>query len=201
VTVTEGPAEPRQTAGAGEEAARARPPRPRFCGFTPRRCVGNLLIVGGFVGLLLYLHFRVIRVAYVPSGSMQPTIRPADRVLIALGAYHHSPPEAGDIIAFWSPERGEYETKRVIGVAGDQIAIVGGFVFRNGHVLPEPYIAEPMFVERPIRREVPEGQLFVMGDNRNGSEDSRDYGSIRRSEVMGRVFFRILPIRRFGPVR
>ncbi|MBM3477479.1 MAG: signal peptidase I, partial [Armatimonadetes bacterium] len=65
----------------------------------------------------------------------------------------------------------------------------------------EPYIAEPMVRERPVAGRLDPDELFVMGDNRNHSEDSRDYGPIRESQVKGRIFYRIWPLSRAGRVR
>jgi signal peptidase I len=158
----------------------------------------NLLVVGGFIGCLLYLHLRVVRVAYVPTKSMAPTLQVGDRVLVYLGAYRRRPPQHGDIIVFRPPHRSGYEVKRVIAVGGDTLVIMWGLAFRNGHALIEPYIAKPMVFERPLGGRLKPGQLFVMGDNRNDSEDSRDWGPVDEKRVLGRVFFRLLPLSRAG---
>jgi signal peptidase I len=165
------------------------------------RPIINILAVGALVAGLLYVHTRVVRVAYIPTGSMIPTLRPGDRVLISLGAFRHRSPQRGDIVAFWDPDSGDYQVKRVIAVHGDSISIYWGVVFLNGEVLREPYVARPMLPEHPLIREVGEGELFVMGDNRNASEDSRDNGPISQDAVLGRVFFRILPLRSGGKIR
>ncbi|MGQ9731162.1 MAG: signal peptidase I [Candidatus Zipacnadales bacterium] len=161
----------------------------------------DLVAVGGLVAAIVFLYVRVVRVAYVYSGSMRPTINPGDRVLIFLGAYRNRTPQHGDIVAFWAEDAGDYEVKRVIGVGGDTIVTGLGLVFRNGKRLDEPYIADPMIPEELSETKVPQGELFLMGDNRNGSEDSRDYGPIREDQVLGKVFFRILPVGRIGRVK
>jgi signal peptidase I len=158
----------------------------------------NVLAVGALIGLLVYLHLRVVQVAYVPSESMAPTLLPSDRLLVDLRAYRRHSPAYGDIIIFRSPKGTDYEVKRVIGTGGDEITIIWGLVFRNGHRLVEPYLSRPMLMEIPSEWTVQPGELFVMGDNRNHSEDSRDWGPLSEKRVLGRAFYRILPLGRAG---
>jgi signal peptidase I len=105
------------------------------------------------------------------------------------------------VIAFWDPARGELEVKRVIAVGGDEVIVGGGMVIVNGQRLDEPYLREPMLREIPLGGRLAEDQLFVMGDNRNGSEDSRDFGPLAYDRVMGRLVYRILPLNRAGPLK
>ncbi len=190
-------------AGAGEtpEEAEGRGPTPARGRLATYRAIINICAVGGLVAGLLYLHTRVVRVAYIPTGSMTPTLRPGDRVLVNLAAYRRHPPQQGDIVAFWDPLSEEHQVKRVIAVAGDVVSIHWGVVFLNGKLQREPYVTQPMLPEAPFSEEIKPGQLFVMGDNRNASEDSRDNGPINEAAVLGRVFFRILPLRSAGSVR
>ena len=160
----------------------------------------DLLAVGALLALLAYLHTRVVRVALVTSGSMMTTVNPGDRLLIHLGAYKDEPPQRGDVIAFWHDDPGDYEVKRVVAVGGDTIVVGWGLVFLNGQILDEPYIRRPMLLERRVEAVLADGELFVMGDNRNSSGDSRDFGSIYEEKVLGRVFQCILPLERIGPV-
>jgi signal peptidase I len=161
----------------------------------------DLLAVGALVAVLLYLHTRVVRVVYVTTGSMMTTINPGDRLLVHLSAYNDHPPRRGDIVAFWAEDEGDYEVKRVIAVEGDVLTILWGAVLLNAEPLEEPYISQAMLPEQPAAYPLKQGELFLMGDNRNESEDSRDYGPVYRDRVMGRVFYRILPLGRIGPVR
>jgi len=183
--------------GAPEDAEAPPAPKPK----RHESWLLNAVVVAAFIALLAYLYVRVVRVGYIPTGSMRPTIQAGDRVLIHVGAYRHAHPKRGDVVAFWSDREKEYEVKRVIGIAGDRLFVGGGFVLRNGELLNEPYLPEPMIRERPVRGMVPDGHLFVMGDNRNESEDSRDYGPVREDRVLGRLFLRILPLSRSGRVR
>jgi signal peptidase I len=184
---------PEEAEGRGRTPARGR--------LGPYRAIINICAVGGLVAGLLYLHTRVVRVAYIPTGSMTPALRPGDRALVNLAAYRRHPPQRGDIVAFWDPSSKEHQVKRVIATAGDVISIHWGVVFLNGKLLREPYVTQPMLPETPLNKEIEPGQLFVMGDNRNASEDSRDNGPIGEDAVLGRIFFRILPMRNAGFVR
>jgi len=161
----------------------------------------DIAAVGGLILVLVYLHTRVVQVVYVSTGSMRPTIQPGDRLLMSVGAYRKAKPKHGDIIAFWAEGQGEYEVKRVVGVPGDEMFVGGGVVVRNGQRLKEPYVPEPMVREIPVGARLREGELWVMGDNRNGSEDSRDYGPILEKDLKGRIFYRILPLGRAGRVK
>jgi len=163
-----------------------------------RRLVIDLAAVGLLVCVLAYVHTRVVRVVYVTTGSMMPTVVPGDRMLMHLGAYGDHPPRRGDVIAFWLQDKSEYEVKRVIAVEGDTLNVFWGAVFVNGEQLNESYIRQPMQLEPPTRAEVGPGELFLMGDNRNSSEDSRDYGPVAADQVLGRVFYRLLPLGRAG---
>ncbi len=154
-----------------------------------------------FVGFLAYLHLRVVQVAYVPSESMAPTLTRGDRLLVSLGATRHHPPRRGDVIVFRSARDGGYEVKRVIGIGGDEIVTIWGQVYRNGQRLQESYIKHRMVMERPGRWTVPQGSIFVMGDNRNHSEDSRDWGPLQDRQILGRVVYRILPLSRAGEIK
>ncbi len=135
---------------------------------------------------LWHLFTHVVRFGYVFSASMEPTFAEGDWYILRLDAYRNHDPERGDIIVFADAE-GEPYLKRVIAVGGDEIAIVGGVVWLNGRPLNEPYLKERAQPERPIMGEVGDGQLCVLGDNRNFSADSRDTGFVATTEVMGRV--------------
>ncbi|MCE5217308.1 signal peptidase I, partial [bacterium] len=97
------------------------------------------------------------------------------------------------------PQGHEILIKRVLGVGGDWISVVNGHAWVNGEWLVEPYIKKaPDLPERPVFTRVPDGQLFLMGDNRNLSEDSRDIGTLAAKQVIGRATRIIWPVKRRG---
>ena len=155
------------------------------------------------VTIILLLFVFLGRTATVSGPSMQPTLYSGDRLLLwEMGAWD---PAYGEIVVIDRTQSGEPPIiKRVIGKAGDHIDIdfTQGTVFRNGALLEEPYIQEPTFTNRGMEfpLTVPEGYLFVMGDNRNHSSDSRDpaIGLIDLRRVMGKAVFRFSPAKDAG---
>ena len=144
--------------------------------------VGSLLTTA--VGATIITE-ALARPYVVPTGSMLPTIREGDRVLADLLDARVKAPERGEVVIITSRE-GIRLCKRVIGVGGDLLEIRAGQLLVNGKPVEEKYVVEPMKDDMPAFR-VPEGQLFVMGDNRNNSRDSRAYGTLPASAVQGRV--------------
>jgi len=156
--------------------------------------VGGLLLVLVALGLLFL--YRTMRFGAITSESMEPTLKPGDYYVIRIDAYRQSKPEHGDIVVIRHPQKRELLVKRVVGVEGDQLFVLFGRVWRNGAWIDEPYIAEqPGVRERPSPVVVPKGQLYLLGDNRNHSEDSRDMGTLPAEDVVGRVSAVVLPWR------
>lgn len=156
-----------------------------------------------FALALWHLFTHVVRFGYVTSRSMEPTLQPGDYYILALNAYREgSVPERGDIIVYYNYDGTPY-VKRVIARGGETIILIGGRVWLNGALLAEPYLKERPFPARPIAVTVPQNHVFVLGDNRNLSEDSRDLGPIPLDRVMGRVTRIVWPLSRarvFTPV-
>jgi signal peptidase I len=136
----------------------------------------------------------------VPSGSMEPTVRVGDRVLVNKLAYglrvpltdvyltRFAVPARGDVVVLLSPENGIVLLKRVVAVPGDRVQVAGGMVAING--VPEP--THPLALENgggpafgPIT--VPPDQFLVLGDNRGNSHDGRSFGFVRRGAILGRA--------------
>ena len=129
----------------------------------------------------------------VDGFSMVPTLQNGEYVLVNRLAYRNSLPERGDIIVFASPQVSDLDLiKRVIGLPGDTIRISGGEVRVNNQVLDEPYIAAaPIYTGE---WSVPEGNLFVLGDNRNDSSDSHAWGLLPIENVIGKAILIYWPI-------
>ena len=150
------------------------------------------------ISIILFLGINLVTARIrIESVSMENTLHPGNAVLVNRLAYRFSLPERGDIIVFDPPfESPEPYIKRVIGLPGDEISIRDGTVFVNGTVIPEPYLRE-----RPAARGtwvVPEGSVFVMGDNRNNSSDSRNWGPVPDKNIIGRAVFVYWPLDEMG---
>jgi signal peptidase I len=146
----------------------------------------------------------IVEPFYIPTASMVPTLEIGDRVLANKAIYRFAEPERGDIVVFESiDEKGDL-VKRVVGLPGDKIAIKGGRLFVNDMLRREPYVVNKTCVRGlpktcsygPVT--VPPGHVFVMGDNRLNSEDSRFFGPVPKGNVVGEVFLRLWPPYRLG---
>ncbi len=154
--------------------------------------------------VLLVLFTFAVRIVHVDGDSMLPTLTDGERLLISSVPYT---PRRGDIVV---TDRytgyGRVLVKRVIGCPGDTIDIDfdAGVVYRNGEPLEEPYTAAPTWLAEgtafPLT--VPEGCVFLMGDNRNDSLDSRspEIGCIDARDVLGKVLLRLTPLQKLGAV-
>jgi signal peptidase I len=131
----------------------------------------------------------------IPSESMAPTLRPGDHVLVEKLSYRFGSPRRGDLVVFRSPDGGSLAVKRIVGLAGDRVAIEDGVLAIDGHLQREPYVDQKSVDSvyfGPIV--VPRGDVFVMGDNRADSHDSRDYGAVPRGALIGRVVTTLWPL-------
>lgn len=134
----------------------------------------------------------VIQIAWVPSGSMETTL-PTKSVLFGW----HLPylladpvPERGDVVTFWNEELGKVLVKRVIGLPGEEVSFSGGYVYIDGVRLEEPYLPVQGVTESENTFTVPEGCIFVLGDNRTGSHDSRFWADpyVPVEEILAKPF-------------
>jgi len=108
----------------------------------------------------------------------------------------------GDIVVIRETDAKEYIVKRIAGVAGDRLSVQNGALYINGEYASEPYIAEPMVYTVNPEVLVGEGQVFVLGDNRNDSDDSSvDRRTYSVADIVGKVRLRYYPYRKFGPLR
>jgi len=133
----------------------------------------------------------------VDGFSMEPTLRNGEFVIVNKLAYKLGSPAVGDVIVFHYPRDPSQEyIKRVIGLPGDQVKVSGGQVFVNDKLLEEPYIASPPRYNS--QWEVPAGGLFVLGDNRNNSSDSHNWGTVPLENIIGKALFVYWPPDQWG---
>ncbi len=150
------------------------------------------------LAIALFLRTFIVEPRFIPSGSMEPTLQVGDRILVDKISQHWQEPQRGDILIFYPPKSPAVEDntkayiKRLIGLEGDRIAVKNGKVYRNDEPLDEPYIAEaPKYNMRPVT--VPKGHYWMMGDNRNHSNDSHIWGFLPKENVIGKATIRFFP--------
>jgi signal peptidase I len=157
-----------------------------------------VIVVAALVAALLIKTF-LLQAFYIPSDSMNPTLVQRDRVLVNKLSYHFHDVHRGDIVVFERPP-GETDPKikdlikRVIGLPGDTVEGRDGAILIDGRILREPYVAKNSPMSDFPARAIPKGQYWVMGDNRGNSKDSRVFGPISKSLIVGRAFIRVWPI-------
>ncbi len=162
------------------------------------RSIASILIMIAAVVVIVFALRTFIFVPYeIPSGSMEDTIKVGDMVFSEKVTYYTRSPQYGDIVTFQDPEvAGRTLIKRVIATEGQTVNLVDGYVFVDGVKLDEPYTqgkpSYPLYrtannVDVAFPYTVPEGEIWVMGDNRTSSQDSRYFGSIKASSITGRA--------------
>ena len=171
----------------------------------PALRVASAVMVCTFWPLVLVLAFALSPLALyrVPSRSMEPTIEPGDLLIVDTWAYTRTLPERGDIVIFTAPGPGVREyVKRVVGLPEEPLRVVGHRVRVNGKALAEPYVridpVPPDLLELPDvgPLEVAPGHLYVLGDHRTHSVDSRNFGPVPFPLVRGRVLCVVWPLAR-----
>ena len=142
----------------------------------------------------------VMEAFWIPSGSMIPTLQINDRVLVNKFIYRFTEPERGDIVVFESVDNSEQDLiKRVVGLPGDEISVRSGKLFVNGEPQEESYVNQKLpDVSFFAKTTVPEDHVFVMGDNRANSQDSRVFGPLPEENIEGEAFLRFWPPGRIG---
>lgn len=154
-----------------------------------------VLVAIAFV-LSLGIRAAVAEVRYIPSGSMEPTIYTGDKVLTLKFPYLFSDPKRGDIVVFTPPDlvsnpKGVPFIKRLVGLPGDSVEVRQGVLRVNGKVFRVPGIPIPSYNYGP--EVVPEGQVFVLGDNRNKSYDSHIWGFVDEDRIIAKAWVVIWP--------
>lgn len=197
-------------------------PAPRRSNAAARISLDVLIVVA--LVALFSVTFRT-RTFYIPSVSMVPTLQVRDVLLVDEVAYRLRPPADGEIAVFTPPlnPHGADFVKRVIGTPGESIQIVNGLVYRDGSALREPHENQPPSYDLAIAKygiyvngrrldrhaanvpertlwqapdRIPKGFYFVLGDNRNYSDDSHVWGFVPRAAFVGRAFLILWPLRR-----
>lgn len=181
-----------------------------------------LILIVAFALVFLVVRPYVVEAFYIPSESMVPTLEIGDRVLVNKFIYRFTEPERGDVVVFKTPEgvdnsvdgnpiarligwfqgnRDERQDliKRVVGLPGDTVAVRNGNLLVNGERQNEPYLNDELPDQSFFQQtQVPQGKVFVMGDNRTNSRDSRFIGPIPKENIEGEAFLRFWPPGRLG---
>jgi signal peptidase I len=171
---------------------------------TPKKAGGlvEFLVILAVAFVLVFGFVRpfVLEAFRIPSESMVPTLLVGDRVFVNKFIYRFTEPERGDVVVFESVNGGEEDLiKRVVGVAGDEVEVRNGTLLVNGEAREEPYLNRNLpFNDSYGPSEVPEGHVFVMGDNRANSADSRVFGPLPIENIEGEAFVRFWPPLRIG---
>ncbi len=160
-----------------------------------RRSSRRLFVGAGLLVLFFVVKTWGIEPVRVHHDSMRPNLRDGDALLIDKFSYLFRDPKVGEIVTAQLPDTGESVVKRVVAVGGDSIGIVDGVLTRNGVAVDDSYAnRQDMagYFWGPV--DVPEGQVFLMGDNRLESVDSRDYGAVPVDSIDGRLLARFWPL-------
>lgn len=162
-----------------------------------------------FVGsLFIVLYLFILQPSIVRGPSMEPTFYTNDYIFVSKITYRFRPMQRGDVVVVNSPRNQDIELiKRVVGLPGDKLLFREGDVYLNGTLLDEPYLnADTPVWQGGYAKEdtaviVPEDSVFIMGDNRPSSSDSREFGPVPLSNIVGQVFFRYYPPRKIGGIK
>jgi signal peptidase I len=172
-----------------------------------RTAVSIVITVGAVVVISWALRAFVVQNYEIPSGSMESTIMTGDMIFSEKVSYNFTDPEAGDIVTFIDPENSSRTLiKRIIATGGQTVDLIDGKVYVDGVALNEPYTdglpsyplsnAPGITITYPYT--VPEGEVWVMGDNRTNSQDSRYFGSVPVDSITGKAVFRYWPLTSIG---
>ena len=152
------------------------------------------------LSVLLFLGINAISARIrVDGSSMEPSLQSGEFVIVNRLAYKVGDPEFGDVVVFHFPgDPGQEYIKRIVGLPGDSIKILDGKVYINDQSIDEPYIAaQPRYQGK---WDVPADHLFVLGDNRNNSSDSHNWGAVPMENVVGEAFFIYWPPTDWGKI-
>lgn len=147
--------------------------------------------------LAVLIRMFVIQPFYIPSSSMEPTLKPGDRIIVNKFIYRFKEIQRGDVMVFKYPlDPSRDFIKRVIGLPGDTLEIRDSVLYINDNKIAEPYLPKGLRFGSYGPVKIPQDEYFMMGDNRNNSEDSRVWGFLPREKVVGKAFVVFWPIDR-----
>lgn len=160
------------------------------------------------VGIFFFVYLLIMRPHKIKGQSMMPNFPDGEYLLTEKVTYYLRKPERGDVVVFTPPVSDLDEfIKRIIALPGERIMLKGGQVYINDKALKEPYIPSDMptedgsFLSEAVEYTVPDGQYFVLGDNRTHSSDSRFWGPIKPKEISGRAWVVYWPPKEAGSVK
>lgn len=159
------------------------------------------LIITIVLALVIFLGARLtIQTFVVLMTSMEPNFHEGQRLVVNKAVYFFGEPQRGDVVVFDAPNRASEDfIKRIIGLPGDKVAIINGNVYINDVALDEPYIMEsPSYTM--TEKEIPEDMYFVLGDNRNHSNDSHNDWLVPRDSIIGKAWLSTWPPDDWGTV-
>jgi signal peptidase I len=147
--------------------------------------------------LAVLIRLFVVEPFYIPSGSMEPTLKEHDRIIVSKLNYHVQDPKRGDIIVFKYPvDPRRNFVKRLIATGGETVQVKNSQIYINGEPVAEDYLPRNLRFNNYGPVTVPEGQYFMMGDNRNNSDDSRVWGFLPKDLIVGKALVIYWPLPR-----
>ena len=161
------------------------------------RLIGSLLQTVLFAVILFFVVNMITARIRVEGDSMEPSLIDGQFVVVNRLAYKLTKPERGDIVVFNFPLNPDRRfIKRIIGLPGDLVQVNDGEVFINGNLLTEPYLAAPAAYND--QWEIGRTEVFVLGDNRNNSSDSQNWGPLELQDIIGKAFLVYWPLDSMG---
>lgn len=161
-----------------------------------------------FIGsLFIVVYLFILTPNQVKGASMEPTFLSGDYILTSRVTYKLRSLQRGDVVVFKAPVNPDIEyIKRIVGLPGDKVTIQNGNIFVNDKLIQENYISartnlwENGYIKDNVPLMIPDDEIFVMGDNRPRSSDSREFGPVPITSIIGQVFFRYFPSDKIGSI-